>query len=116
MTEPSSPRSQIAKLRNTHGFTRFVAVVVALIGLATIVGVAMTVVSAGSYRVGIAAAMWLIGFFAVLYVPGQLVGEIWTWGLDEESERVKTHWARPSWSVLPAGVVVMAIGTIVYIL
>ena len=108
--------SPIARPTFTHGLTRFTAVVLALTGLATIVGVSVAVASSGSYRDAIAGAMWLIGFIAALVVAGQLVGEIWAWGLDDESERDKPQWARPSWSLLPAGVVVMAIGTIVYAL
>jgi hypothetical protein len=85
-----------------------------LAGLAAVVGVIVAVGTAGSYRDAVAGAMWLIGFLPALYIAGGLWGEILAWGLDEESERVKTHWARPSWSLLPAGVVVMAIGTIIY--
>jgi hypothetical protein len=60
--------------------------------------------------------MWLIGLIAALVVSGQLTGELWAWGLDEPEDRDKPHWKRPMWSLLPAGVVVMAIGTIVYML
>ena len=106
----------IVRLRNTHGLTGFVTVALVLSGFAAIVGVIVAAAAAASYRDAIAGAMWLIGLVAGLSVAGQLSGEILAWGLDEESEPVKTHWARASWSLLPAGLVVIAIGTIVYML
>jgi hypothetical protein len=108
--------SRVVRLRNAHGLTRFVAVALALAGFAAVVGVIVAVGTAGSYRDAIAGAMWLIGFLAALYVAGQLLGEILAWGLDEESERDKPQWALPLWSLLPAGLVVMVIGTVVYVL
>ena len=84
-----------------------------MIGLAVILGAILTRGST-SYRDGVAGAMWVIGLIAALVVAGQLTGEIWAWGMDEPEERDKPAWRRPMWSLLPAGVVVMAIGTIVY--
>jgi hypothetical protein len=99
--------------RITQGLPRFVAVVLALTGLAVIVGMILT---STSYRDGIAEAMWTIGFIAASVVPGQLWGELSAWGLDEPEERDKPRWRRPMWSLLGAGVVVIAIGTIIYML
>ena len=48
--------------------------------------------------------------------PGQLWGELSAWGLDEPEERDKPRWRRPMWSLLGAGVVVIANGTIIYML
>ena len=109
--------SGVARPRIAHGLTGFVAVALALTGFGVVVGVIVTTLdAAGSYRVGIAGAMWLIGLIAALVVPGQLWGEIYAWGLDEPEERDKPQWKRPWWSLLPAGLVVMAIGTIIYVL
>lgn len=46
--------------------------VLALTGLAAILGVIVTSGTSTSYRHGIAGAMWIIGFIAVLVVAGQL--------------------------------------------
>ena len=100
----------------TRGFPRFVAVVLGLTGLAAIVGAILTRGTSASYSQGISGAMWIIGLIALLVVPGQLWGEIYAWGLDEPEERDKPQWKRPTWSLLPAGVVVIAIGTLVYVL
>jgi len=102
--------------RITQGLPRFVAVVLALTGLAAIVGAILTSGTSTSYRDGTVGAMWFIGLIAVLVVSGQLTGELWAWGLDEPEDRGKPQWKRPMWSLLPAGVVVMAIGTIVNML
>jgi hypothetical protein len=91
-------------------------VVLALTGSAAIVGATLARGTSASYSHGIAGAMWIIGLIAALVVPGQLWGEIYAWGLDEPEERDKPQWKRPMWSLLPAGVVVIAIGTIVYVL
>ena len=52
--------------RITQWLPRFVAVVLALTGLAVILGLILT---STSYRDGIAEAMWTIGFIAVLVAP-----------------------------------------------
>jgi len=97
----------------TQGLQRFVVIVLALTGLSVILGMILT---STSYRDGIAEAMWIIGLIAVLVVPGQLWGELWAWGLDEPEERDKPRWKRPTWSLFAAGVVVIALGTILYML
>ena len=102
--------------RVTHALPRFVVVVLALSGLAAAVAAILTSGTSGSYVDGLAGGMWLLGFIAALVVPGQLWGEIWAWGLDEPEERDKAQSKRPTWSLLPAGVAVMAIGTVIYVL
>ena len=84
--------SRVVRTRIAHGSTRLVAVALALTGFAAIVGVIVTTLGAAdSYRAAVAGTMWFTGFIAVL-----------------ESEI--------SWILIPAGLVVIAIGTIVYVL
>ena len=98
-----------------HALKRFVPVVLALTGLAAIVGVIfMTVGAAGSYRDAVAGAIWFIGFMAALVVAGQLIGEILAWDSDERDTPESESDVRLI--LIPAGVVVIAIGTIVYVL
>ena len=106
--------------RIAHGFTRLMVRVLVLTGSAVIVGVVVTTLgAASSYSDAIAGTMWLVGFIAALVVAGQLWGEFYGWlftlGIDDESE---THESASfaSFILIPAGVVVIAIGTIVYIL
>ena len=77
----------------------------ALTGFATIAGACITVAGGGSYLVGIAGAMWFAGLVAALAVAGQLMGELWAWGLEKSQEERDTPlWLRSmSWSLLPAG-------------
>jgi len=113
-----NPRHMFPRLvrpRITHGLTRFVAVAFALTGFAAIVGVIVAMLgAAGSYRDAVAGTMWLIGFIAVVVVAGQLWGQILAWGIDESDTPESESFA--SFILIPAGVVVMAIGTIVYVL
>ena len=89
--------------------------VLALTGLAAIVGVIFTTVGAAdSYRVAVAGAMWFIGFIAALVVAGQLIGEILAWDSDERDTPESESDVRLI--LIPAGVVVIAIGTLVYVL
>ena len=98
-----------------HGLTRFVAVVLALTGLAVIVGVIVTTLGAGgSRRDAVAGTMWFVGLIALLLFPGQLWGRIWA-GIDDESETSELV-SEVSWILIPVGLAVMAIGTIVYVL
>jgi hypothetical protein len=107
--------SRVVRPRIAHGLTRFVAVVLALTGLAVIVGVIVTTLGAGGSRPeAVAGTMWLIGLIALLVVPGQLWGRIWA-GIDDESETSELV-SEVSWILIPVGLAVMAIGTIVYVL
>jgi hypothetical protein len=111
--------SRVVRPRIAHGLTRFVAVALALTGFAAIIGVIVTTLgAAGSYGDAVAGTMWFIGFIAVLVVAGQLWGQILAWITDEsdtpDSELESESFA--SLILIPAGVVVMAIGTIVYVL
>ena len=58
--------------------------------------------------------MWFVGLIALLVVPGQLWGRIWA-GIDDESDTSELV-SEVSWILIPAGLAVMAIGTIVYVL
>ena len=98
-----------------HGLTRFVAVVLSLTGFAVIVGVIVTTLGAGgSRRDAVAGTMWFVGLIALLVVPGQLWGRIWA-GIDDESDTSELV-SEVSWMLIPVGLAVMAIGTIVYVL
>ena len=91
--------------------------VLALTGLAAIVGVIFTTVgAASSYRDAVAGAMWFIGFIAALVVAGQLVGEILAWDGHERDTPESESESDVQLILIPAGVVVIAIGTIVYVL
>jgi len=93
-----------------------VAVALALTGLSAIIGLIVTTLgAASSLRDAVAGTMWFIGLIAFLIVPGQLWGRIWTWGMDDESDTPESE-SEISWILIPAGLVVMAIGTIVYVL
>ena len=109
--------SRVVRPRIADGLTRFVAVALALTGLAAIVGVIVTTLgAAGSYRATVAGTMWFTGFIAVLAVAGQLVGRILAWGIDEDDTPESESESDISWILIPAGLVVIAIGTIVYVL
>jgi hypothetical protein len=111
--------------RRARRSTRFLAWVLVLTGLAAAVGVLVAMLgAANSYRDAVAGTMWLTGFLALLVVSGQLRGQFWaavaTWGMDDddtaelESESESESFA--SFVLIPAGIVVLAIGTIVYVL
>ena len=109
--------SQVVRPRIAHGLTRLVAVALALTGFAAIVGVIVTTLGAAdSYRAAVAGTMWFTGFIAVLAVAGQLVGRILAWGIDEDDTPESESESEISWILIPAGLVVIAIGTIVYVL
>ena len=81
------------------------------------VGVIVTTLGAAdSYRAAVAGTMWFTGFIAVLAVAGQLVGRILAWGIDEDDTPESESESEISWILIPAGLVVIAIGTIVYVL
>jgi hypothetical protein len=108
--------SRFVRPRPAHGLTGFVAVALALTGLSAIIGLIVTTLgAASSLRDAVAGTMWFIGLIAFLIVPGQLWGRIWTWGMDDESDTPESE-SEISWILIPAGLVVMAIGTIVYVL
>jgi hypothetical protein len=91
-----------------------VAVALALTGLAAIVGVIVTTLgAAGSYRDAVAGTMWFIGHRG-LGCRRSASRRILAWGIDE-SDMPESE-SEMSWILIPAGLVVMAIGTIVYVL
>jgi hypothetical protein len=67
-------------------------------------------------RDAVAGMMWFTGLFALLVVPGQLWGRIYTWGMDDKSDPAEPE-PTPEvlWILIPAAGVVMAIGTIAYV-
>jgi hypothetical protein len=95
-----------------HRLTRFVAIVLVLAGIGTILGVVVTTL--GTRGSHLAGALWFVGLIALLIVPGQLRGRTAAWEIDEGDEDDESETI--SWVMIPAGLAVMAIGTVVYVL
>jgi len=100
-----------------HGLRVLVRVVLVLTGVGAILGVALAIATSGSYADGIAAAMWVIGFIVLLGVSAQIFySRDFVDIVDSDPPESESRTGvSPVWPLIlfPAGVVVIAIGTIV---